>query len=271
MKSILVFFISILTFFSGYGQNKSPYKLRLWVDMPVSIAGAGLSYIGLQKLRNKPYLDSAKVASLDPSQINKFDRSATRHYDPNASLIADIGLYASIALPGLLLTNDNVNKEKLKVAALYVETMAVMGVAYTWGLGMTYRIRPYVYNPDVNFKKKLGRGTTNSFYAGHPAGAAAATFFFAKVYADYNPDSKLKPYVWSAALIPPAIVAYFRYRRGQHFPSDILVGIPLGAAIGIIVPQLHKVSNKTNLSLIPTYRGFLLTYTFDKKKQLPNL
>jgi hypothetical protein len=271
MKNIFIIFLCILLFFNGYGQNKSPYKLRLWVDMPITVAGAGLSFAGLQVLRKKPTLDSAKVAGLNPDQINKFDRSATRQNHTNAGFYSDMALYTSFALPGLLMINDNVNNEALKVGALYLETMAIMGVAYTWGVSATSRIRPYVYNPDVEFEKKLGRGTTNSLYAGHPAAAAASTFFAAKVFADYNPDSRLRPYIWSAAILPPAVVAYCRYRDGQHFPTDILIGIPLGAAIGIIVPQLHKVSNKTNLSILPTYKGILLTYTFDTRSNTKNI
>ena len=262
MKNLLSLFLSLSITFSINGQNTSPYKLRLAVDLPVIIAGAGLSYAGLHILRNKPHLDSAQVAGLKQSNVNRFDRGATRHYDANAGTLADMSLYASFASPTLLLFNAPVRKECLKVGALYLETMAVMGVAYTWVVGHTHRIRPYVYNPDVPFTKKLGRGTTNSLFAGHPASAAAATFFVAKVFADYNPDSKLKPYIWTAAVIPPAIVAYFRYRQGQHFPTDILVGIPLGAFIGIIVPQLHKSSNKTNLSIVPSLNGLSMTYTF---------
>jgi membrane-associated phospholipid phosphatase len=35
-----------------------------------------------------------------------------------------------------------------------------------------------------------------------------------------------------------------RYGGGKHFFSDIIVGYAVGAAIGILVPQLHKVNNK---------------------------
>jgi membrane-associated phospholipid phosphatase len=262
MKNLFLISLCFSIVFSAKGQDTSPYKLRWAVDLPAIIAGAGLSYAGLQVLRDKPYLDSAEVAGLKQSDVNRFDRGATRHYDANASNLADFSLYASFAAPALLLLNKPVRKDFLKVTVLYIETMGVMGVAYTWIVGNTHRIRPYVYNPDVPFQKKLGRGTTNSFYAGHPASAAAATFFVAKVFADYNPDSKLKPFIWTAAVIPPAIVAYFRYRRGQHFPTDILVGIPLGAFIGIIVPQLHRRSNKTNLSIVPSLNGLSMTYTF---------
>src|SRR4051794_57700 len=99
MKNLFLISLCFSIAFSAKGQDTSPYKLRWSVDLPVFIAGAGLSYAGLQILRDKPYLDSAKVASLKQSDINRFDRGATRHYDAHASTLADISLFASFASP----------------------------------------------------------------------------------------------------------------------------------------------------------------------------
>ena len=245
-------------------SNGGPYKLRLGVDLPITVGNAGLSILGLQVLRNKALLDTAKIKSLDREKLNKFDRSAAFNYDENASTYSDYALFASTGLPLLLLADKSVRADALKVGALYLETMSFMAIAYTWGVSFTKRIRPYVYNPNVPFERKLRRGTTNSLYAGHPAAAAAATFFIAKVYNDYHPESKLKYAIWGAAIVPPAIVAYYRYRRGQHFPSDILVGIPLGATIGILVPHFHKISKNKGMSISPItgpYNGIAMTWT----------
>ncbi|HEX8546024.1 MAG TPA: phosphatase PAP2 family protein [Cytophagaceae bacterium] len=241
-----------------------PYKLRLGVDLPLTLGNAALSILGLQRLRNKERLDSAEIISLDRTKINKLDRSATFNHDENAGTYSDYALYASTALPLILLADQSVKKDALKVGALYLETMSFMAVAYTWGVSFTERKRPFVYNPNVPLERKLRRGTTNSLYAGHPAAAAAATFFVAKVYNDYHPNSKLKPFIWGAAVIPPSIVAYYRYRRGQHFPTDILVGIPVGATIGILVPHLHKISKNKGVSITPItghYNGIALVWT----------
>jgi len=51
----------------------------------------------------------------------------------------------------------------------------------------------------------------------------------------------------------------------KHFPTDVIVGSVIGAAIGIIIPQLHKVKKKTNLSFIPytgDISGLKIQYTF---------
>jgi membrane-associated phospholipid phosphatase len=96
---------------------------------------------------------------------------------------------------------------------------------------------------------------------------AAATFFAAKVFTDFNPDSKLKPYVWTAAAIVPAVVGYQRLRAGKHFLTDNLLGYGVGMACGILIPELHKVKNE-NLSIQPVMginqQGMSITYHLTK-------
>ena len=96
------------------------------------------------------------------------------------------------------------------------------------------------------------------------AATAAATFLTAKVFSDLNPDSRAKPYVWAAAAVIPASVGYLRMKAGQHFITDNIVGYALGAGTGILVPQLHKRLNNTNLSIAPARvfgeQGLMVTY-----------
>lgn len=262
---VLLLLISLqLSFNFSKAQSTSPYKTSFKVDAPIIIGSAGLSFLGLKMLRKKEYLDSAFVATLTPEDVNSFDRGAARNYSETSGFYSDLALFSSFLVPVSLIVDKEIRSDALQIGVLYLETMGIMANAYTWGVSFTKRIRPYVYNPEAPFEKKLGRGTTNSFYAGHPAAAAAATFFAAKVFSDYHPNSRLRPYIWAGALVPPAIVAYYRYADGQHFPTDILVGIPLGAAIGIIVPHLHKRKN-SKVSLIPVhsyYSGLVLNIKF---------
>jgi hypothetical protein len=38
----------------------------------------------------------------------------------------------------------------------------------------------------------------------------------------------------------------------RHFPTDLMVGMTVGAAVGILVPHLHKIKNKeSNFSFVP--------------------
>jgi membrane-associated phospholipid phosphatase len=130
--------------------------------------------------------------------------------------------------------------------------------------GNIYRSRPFVYGTKADYNLRIDKNSQRSFFAGHTAATAAATFFMAKAFADFNPDSKAKPYVWAFAATVPAVVGYLRYKAGMHFLSDNLLGYVIGAGTGILVPQLHKIKGMKNVTISPAVglgsKGLAVTY-----------
>ncbi|PRY10689.1 PAP2 superfamily protein [Pontibacter ummariensis] len=263
-----LFITTLFTFLSGqaFSQADSPYATSFKVDAPIIAAGVGLSYYGLTLIADKSGLTEEQINSLNRRDVNRFDRFSAGYDSESARKVSDFPFYGSFGLPVLLLLNDNVGSKAGQVMLLYVETMAVTGTIFTLTNGNVERTRPLVYSEDVDISEKNDGNARNSFFAGHTAATASATFFAAKVFHDFNPDSKARPYIWAAAAAIPATVGYLRLRAGKHFLSDNLIGYAVGAAAGILVPQLHKKTNKTNLSLIPVsgryFNGALLTYSF---------
>jgi membrane-associated phospholipid phosphatase len=37
----------------------------------------------------------------------------------------------------------------------------------------------------------------------------------------------------------PAYAALQRVQAGKHYPSDVIVGLAVGAAMGYLIPQIH--------------------------------
>ena len=60
-----------------------------------------------------------------------------------------------------------------------------------------------------------------------------------KVFSDYHPESKLK-WLFSVLQVSLPVTGYLRYKAGEHFLSDILIGTAVGTLIGILVPRFHK-------------------------------
>ena len=129
--------------------------------------------------------------------------------------------------------------------------MATTGAFFTLTAGNVEKSRPLVYNENLAIEERLDSDAQRSFFAGHTAATAAATFFTAKVYHDFNPDSPAVPYIWAGAVAVPAYVGYLRTKAGKHFLTDNLIGFGIGAACGILVPELHKVGND-NIEVYPT-------------------
>jgi membrane-associated phospholipid phosphatase len=105
------------------------------------------------------------------------------------------------------------------------------------------RTRPFVYQHELSIEERMSTSARQSFWSGHTSQTATMCFLTAKLYADYHPDSKWKPVMWTAAATIPAATGIFRMTAGKHFPTDVLVGYVTGAAIGFFIPRLHKRMN----------------------------
>lgn len=233
-------------------QSRSPYRTQFSVDAPITAGLGALSGLGLLLISKKDGLDQVGLAALNKQDVPEFDRFSAGHYSATAQTASDLIVYPSLVImPGLLALSDDIRANYGQVLGLYLQTMAASNATFTLTAGNVYRYRPYLYGPEGDPEKRSGNIATNSFFAGHTANTAAATFFAAKVYHDFHPGSAARPFVWGAAALVPAATGYFRLKAGKHFLSDNIVGYTVGAAVGILVPQLHKTARRTGLSLFP--------------------
>jgi hypothetical protein len=273
---ILVLIIPIILYSTGgnaYAQIMPPdtssvYRVNKLVEIPVTAALFAGYQLGLNQVYKKPALDSMEISMLDPNDIWKFDRRATMQdasYRQQAHKISDNVMKASVVAPFLLLFDRQIRKDWIDFLILYGQAHSVSGLSYVITTAAYDRNRPYVYSNEVPLDDKMGTGTRNSFFSGHTSTTAVSTFFMAKVLSDYHPELGRKKYLlFAAALVPPAIVGYYRYRAMKHYPTDVFMGLAVGAAAGILVPHFHK-SRKgpRNLSIVPVggkVSGFYMSY-----------
>lgn len=240
MKSITTTLLALIITFSAFAQNDSPYKTSFKADGPIILGSLGLGYLGLNMIKNKDALTVSEAMAKTPDDVNGFDRFSAGDFSEKADKDSYIPFYASFAAPVVMLLNKNESKKAGQIMVLFTESMAITGAMFSLTAGSVQRSRPFVYGTEAPLDKRMDKDSQRAFYAGHTAATATATFFLAKVFQDFNPDSKAKPYVWAAAALVPASVGYLRLRAGQHFLSDNLLGYALGAGVGILVPQLHK-------------------------------
>ena len=232
-------------------QAPSPYHTRFAVDGPISLGLGAASAFGLYRVQQKSGLSNTELAALNKNDVPRFDRFVAGKYSETAQITSDLLCYPTLVIaPGLLALNPAVRGRYGQVAALYLQAMLATDALFTTTVGNVYRYRPYLYGAEGG-NGRSGKIATNSFFAGHTAHTATATFFAAKVLHDFNPGSPAEPFIWGAAAVLPAAVAYYRLEAGKHFLSDNLVGYAVGATMGIVVPQLHKKTSSQGLSLLP--------------------
>lgn len=272
-KSYLSSLFAMIICFNSFGQgNDSPYETDLIKDGIYITTGLGLNVLGVLLIQNKDALTEAEVNALSEDDIWKVDRWAAGNYSDKANSDSYIPMFTSFALPLALMLNENERSHAGQISVLFVESMATTGALFSITAALVEKSRPLVYNSSIPIEERIDNDEQRSFFAGHTAATAAATFFAAKVFNDFNPDSPLRPYVWGLAAAIPATVGYLRIQAGKHFLTDNIIGFAVGAASGILIPELHKKKNE-NLEIYPTMgfnhqglnvnsQGIGLTYKF---------
>lgn len=245
----------------------SPYHTSFVKDGLVITAAAGITALGYVLIKNKDDLTMEQLAGKTRDKLPFFDRGNAGYYSDRANKDSYILFDASYAIPVVAaLFNKNEKSKFGQVMVMYLETIGITGSMYTITAGLVYRSRPFVYGTNAPLEKRLDKGGQRSFYGGHVATTAAATFFTAKVFQDFNPGSKLTPYLYTSAGALTVLMGYLRYKAGYHFLSDCVLSGIIGSATGILIPEFHKNKHLRNVSLSPYFngpsRGFAFHYKF---------
>ncbi len=240
---------------SASDSSFHPYRVNYLVTGTIVGVGLSTNYLGVARVFNKEELSRLEIQALNKGIINSIDSWALRQ-DPSKmdafAKYSDYAVVSTVVLPAFLMFDKQIRQDWFDVLLMYMETMSITPNIYEWSpLGVTFqnRIRPVAYYDQLTYDQRKSGNNRNSFYSGHVAVVAASTFFMVKVYSDYNPGIGDNKYLlYGAATIPPLIMGYFRVKGLRHFPSDVMVGLGVGALCGIIIPELHRLQDK-NISL----------------------
>lgn len=271
---ILIFGLSISTYSQTLNTSndkpESPYETSWAVDGPWIGVGLGLNALGFTLIQNKESLTLEEMNALSKDDVFIIDRFVAGKTNEGADDLSYIPFYTSFAVPFAMMLAPDISPHAGQISVLFVESMATTGAIYTLTAGLVKRPRPLTYNTSLPEHLRREGSAQRSFIGGHTAATASASFFAAKIFNDFYPDSRAKPYVWATAAILPAWVAYLRTISGKHFLTDNIAGYAVGAASGILIPELHKKENE-NIKLSPTmgvdlngydYQGISFQYSF---------
>lgn len=251
LSAFIIFLHSSLRAQYNPDSARHPYKVNYWVSGSIALAGGLTNYLGIPAIIDKQEISAAELQNLNRDIIRGFDNVALRQdaskvnrYNNDAAIV----LVTSVTMPAALVFDKYIRKDWSKMLVMYLETISVVSNIYTFsfmGPSFQNRFRPITYYSELPISERNDGNNRNSFYSGHVASAAAATFFMAKVYSDYHPELGGKKYLlYTAAAIPPLLLGYFRVKGLRHFPSDVAVGLGVGAFVGILIPEIHRIKLK---------------------------
>lgn len=201
------------------------------VDVPLMVGSAGL-FLGLylgeereQEYLFPPYAPPSGIDSLARSELHK-----------NIDVISTAALYGTL---GTALVVDVLNagpEHRDDRALLYSEALLVDGALVELTKWAVRRPRPYTATETT--------GTPDdslSFPSGHTAWMATVAFTTARsidLTTDVSPGQRVLLYGTAGALT--AGMGILRVAAGVHHPSDVIAGGCIGAAVGWLVPELHR-------------------------------
>jgi membrane-associated phospholipid phosphatase len=254
LRSISLIALLLTAFLNlSFAQNRTDDPFNVDTDKELVITGIG-ALIGTAAIivnaNNKP-LTLNEISSLNPMDVNKFDRIAVGSYEIDVA--GDILLYSSFVFPLSFLAYDKTREDFGTISLMYGEAVLLNASINAIVKTITLRDRPFVYDESSLLEPKLDVDARYSFYSGHTSMTAVNTFYTAKVYSAYISNETTKTILWTAAAIIPAISGYLRINTHNHFPTDVIVGYIVGAAIGYLIPEIHKNKNSesTNSSTVP--------------------
>jgi membrane-associated phospholipid phosphatase len=174
----------------------------------------------------------------DPAGIHRFDRSLMQPYREDH--VGDAMATASFAFPFSLLGRSDARDDSDELAMMWLEAALINHGLVTLAKSLAQRERPLMYDPDAPAALKTKRSARLSFYSGHAAWSAMNCMYTATVFSDYSSDRDSEIAVWAGAVIYSAFTGFRRVDTGHHFATDVIAGFVAGAAIGYIVPALHR-------------------------------
>ena len=236
--------------FAGDDHGGSIYHVNLWTVNAFNVTGSVLDYISIKPLHDrKPVITAEELSKLQRDSMNFINRWATKLNAKNYRTYEIISYYCSLPifiLPPLLMLNKTYKDDWFKLATMFWQghTITFFTYNYSWlGPRFRNRYRPVVYYDEVSSEYRTIGYNRSSFYSGHTASMAFTSFAMAKIYCDYaHAGSHQKIIAYSIASVFPLAEGYLRVRALAHFPTDCLVGLAVGAAVGILTPELHKIN-----------------------------
>lgn len=246
---LVLSFLLSLNFSFSQNTGEGPFELNTGKETVIIGAGTAIGIAALIVVLNNDKLTEDGISLFKPEDVNKFDRIAIGPYQDD--VLADALLYGSYLLPLTFLTYDETREDFGTLALMYGEVFLLNKGINTLIKGLTTRNRPFVYDAGSPIEEKYKVNARHSFYSGHTSVTASNSFFTAKVFSEYLTDNTAKVLIWSAAAIIPAVTGFSRINTHNHFPTDVIVGYIVGAAIGYLIPELHKSENNNNEAATP--------------------
>jgi len=222
---------------------RSPYKVRLAVDLPMTIA-----LIGGATTLDLVAPDSVMLSChpCDESTLNPLDRGVVGPMSRTSARVTDAMVTLAIASPFILSAVDERWGQESPGAAEWLTDGLVIAEAMGVTLMLTQiakyavkRPRPFTYLMDPGDSAEVPIDDSLSFYSGHTAMAFAGVVSGLATLRYRGVKGGAFVGAAGAGLVLAAGVGFGRVAASRHFWTDVMTGAVVGSLMGWLVPWLH--------------------------------
>ncbi|MBN1609519.1 MAG: phosphatase PAP2 family protein [Polyangiaceae bacterium] len=214
----------------------APPRPRVWWVADSIVTGTGVALaLGASLL-------PVNASGRWQSEPLPFDTGYRGRSSSSADSLSDSSGAVAIVIPAALQVGQGFDAATGERLFIYAETLSVTLGINAVAKVLVGRPRPYFYSSDprvARFSARQGKETHLSFYSGHSALTFAAGVSGSLLFTQTSNDRAARATVWGTELFLAGLTAGLRVRAGQHFPTDVLVGILVGTGVGVAGPYIH--------------------------------
>lgn len=212
------------------------FEVRAW---PAGVLLAGSVIGSLVPELAQSSLPYATCTPCDPTGLWGVDRDILGPQRPTMARLSDVGFVGASIAGGLLLLRSrrgqpgDAGREDLAVLA---QAVGVAAAVTEWTKVLVHRPRPIRYGSDGALHPEPSNGL--SFPSGHTSVSFAAAAAYASVLHRRGLAGRNRGQI-VALFGTAAATGALRVAARKHFPTDVLAGAALGAAVGWLIPAVH--------------------------------
>jgi membrane-associated phospholipid phosphatase len=222
------------------GAQTRQLRWNAALDVPLTLAGAAV-WVATEAFR--PALAPSTCRWCDVDGVDTGVRNGLAWRDASAADTASdvtglLALAAALGVDALAASHDGAIR-RVPLDALLIAEAGVFAADLTQLTKLFVgRERPFVHALDAARKKETASPSNNnlSFFSGHTAEAFVVTVATGTVATMRG--YRWAPLVWIVGGPFAATTGYLRIAADQHWLSDVLVGMVVGAGVGFAVPYV---------------------------------
>jgi membrane-associated phospholipid phosphatase len=231
--------------------------------------GAAALFVSLELL-TPALVKSCRWCDRNPDgsdALNSVDAAARKALRWDATQTADVlsSVFSYVLAPlagigvGAMVTAHDQRLAEMPEDMLIVAESAFIAIALDQFAKIAFaRERPDVHARTARERARLHTAADNlSFFSGHTTLAfalatSAGTIASMRGY-------RLAPVMWATGLSLATVSGWLRIAADRHYLTDVLTGAAFGAAIGFVVPYLHRERPaRFQMSAVPLSRGSVI-------------